>query len=186
MQSLENEFSENIQVIHKSITVLLLKGLIGFLIVSAIYLIGAIFISVANSATQGAVPVAQSLINFWPSISVSLVVLFLYALLILFITLDWITSYYILDGKSVITHSGIILSKEGSYDMAGIESVEISQGLFGKIFNFGTLTLFNPILKRDLKLKYVPDPYVKGRLIQHMHPKSNLLNLIPNSQIKDS
>lgn len=184
MATLENNSIENVHTVHKSITVLLFKGLIGFLIVVVVYLIGGFFISSAGSTSLSTTPAVQNLANFWPSITASVSVLFLYGILILYITLDWINNFYILDSKAVVTRRGIIFSKEGSYDMAGIESVEVSQGLFGKIFNFGTLILFNPILERDLKLNFIPDPYAEGKFIQSMHPNPDIIHLVPRSREK--
>ena len=169
---------------HKSITVLLAKGLVAWLIVAVIYLIGGVFISASNAQQIPANGIIQSAANFWPSITVTLIVLFLYGALILYITLDWITYYFILDSKSVISHGGIISSKEESYDMAGIESVEVIQGLLGRLFNFGTLVLFNPILEKELTLRNIPDPCAEAQFIEKMHPNPEVVHIITKKQKK--
>ena len=66
--------------------------------------------------------------------------------------------------------------------MAGIESIVVDQGLIGKLFGFGTLILFNPILERELKLRSIPDPYMEARFVQRMHPNPEILHLIPKSK----
>jgi len=58
----------------------------------------------------------------------------LYGVLVLYVTLDWNSRYYTINGKGVIVHEGVIFSKAIQYDMAAIESVALEQGLFGKAF----------------------------------------------------
>ena len=181
MSELENNSLENVHVIHKSLVVLLVKGFIAWALIAIVYLAGAMFISRSTDLLNSSV-MLQNVANFWPSITVSLIVLFLYGLLTLFITLDWIYTYYILDSKAVVTSKGILFSKEGRYDMAGIESIVVDQGLIGKLFGFGTLILFNPILERELKLRSIPDPYMEARFVQRMHPNPEILHLIPKSK----
>lgn len=178
MPTLEDNSTENVHVMHRSLTVLLLKGFIALVMVAAVYLIGAFLISGLN-VTSSSTTITQAAALFWPSIIVSIIVLFLYGGLILYITLDWIMHYYIIDSKVLVTKIGIIFTRETSYDLGGLDSMEVTQGLFGRLFNFGTLTLSNPILERELKLRFIPDPYKEAQFIHRMHPDPEVLHFLP-------
>ncbi len=179
MPSLEDNSVENVHVIHRSITVLLFKGLVAWLLFVVIYIIVGVAISALSSASSGTTIALQALIKFWPSVTASIIILFLYGGLVLYITLDWIMNYYILDRKDLVTKFGILFTREVSYDLGGLESMEITQGLFGKLFNFGTLTLSNPVLDRKLKLRSIPEPYAEAQFIHRMHPNPEILHFLP-------
>ncbi len=179
VETLEDNSKDNVHIMHKSLTVLLLKGLIAWLMIAVIYLIGGVFISGTNSLSGQNTAILQAVNAFWPSVTVSIIVLFLYGALILYITLDWIMNYYILDSKVLVTKHGIIFTKEIGYDLGGLESMEVTQGLFGQLFNFGTLVLTNPLLDKKLKLRYIPDPYTEAQFIHRMHPNPDILHFLP-------
>lgn len=73
----------------------------------------------------------------------------------------------------MIIHEGIISSKAIQYDIAAIESIALEQGLFGKLFSFGTLEFYNPPhlhLTQKLKIRDIPDLPKEAQFIEHMHP----------------
>ncbi len=61
--------------------------------------------------------------------------------LVLAIVLNWISRVYYLTDKHLIKREGIISIKEKIYDLKIIRSISVDQGLFGKLFNYGNITI---------------------------------------------
>jgi len=149
---------------HASIFILIVKSIMAWLIVAFTCLAGEIFIEDLRAF--------QFFVSFWPTATILLFILFLYGILTLYVTLDWNSRYYTINSKGVIIHEGIISSKAILYDMAAMESIALEQGLFGKLFNFGTLEFYNPHLHlaQKLKIRDIPDPHKEAQFIERMHP----------------
>jgi hypothetical protein len=47
----------------------------------------------------------------------------------------------------------------------------ISQNILQKIFNFGSIRLFNPVLKEEIYISNVPEPHKYGSIIQQYQPE---------------
>ena len=92
---------------------------------------------------------------------------FLIANLIAFIYLflSWNYKYYILSRDGISSNSGIILRKTKSIDMSAIRSIGVNQGLFGKVFNYGTLILESPLLSEKFFMYDLPNPFRHAALI---------------------
>ncbi len=61
--------------------------------------------------------------------------------LVIMVVLSWISRVYFLTDKQLISRDGIINIKEKIYDLKIIRSVTVDQGLFGKLFNYGDITI---------------------------------------------
>ena len=78
--------------------------------------------------------------------------------LVLQVVLNWANEEYEIREGSVIHRKGIFRLKEEIFTLRNLASSRISQNFFGKIFNFGTITLSSPILKKDIYLVNVHNP----------------------------
>lgn len=79
---------------------------------------------------------------------ISLLLLFVFLLkllmqlfLILNVTLSWANSTYYLAGKHLIHRSGILHIEEDVFHFDNIRSISINQSFFGKLLNYGDITL---------------------------------------------
>lgn len=74
-----------------------------------------------------------------------LVVFFLKLLMQLFlilnVTLSWANSAYYLAGKHLIRRKGILHVEEDVFHFDNIRSISVNQSFFGKIFNYGDISL---------------------------------------------
>lgn len=55
------------------------------------------------------------------------------------ILLHWINRRYYINASHLIVRKGIFTTKERIYDLKNLKSITVTQGVFGKLFNFGTL-----------------------------------------------
>ena len=79
---------------------------------------------------------------------------------ILTVVLKWInTLYYISEGKITI-RKGMFRIEGQSYNLKDIKKISVSQGLIGKLCNFGTVSLIfaAPSIKENVILYLVPKP----------------------------
>lgn len=91
--------------------------------------------------------------------------------LIVMFVLQWVNTYYVLNPKEVIVKKGVIATYSGTYELANLQSMSVLQGIFGKIFNYGTIKLFNPVLKEDLYLSDISNPRKYAAIIQEIEPE---------------
>lgn len=96
-------------------------------------------------------------------------ILNLYILLIAILT--WLNKQYIFNPKEVIIKTGVISTKSTTYEIANLQSMSISQNVIQKLFNFGSIKLFNPVLKEEIYIADIPDPHKYGEIIQQYQPE---------------
>lgn len=118
--------------------------------------------------------IASILVLDIPSFVMTLEIIIMQVLgvyLIVMLVLQWINTYYILNPKEVIVRKGVISTYSGTYELANLQSMTVLQGVFGKIFNYGTIKLFNPVLKEDLYLSDISNPRKYAAIIQEIEPE---------------
>lgn len=91
--------------------------------------------------------------------------------ILLAVILTWIGEQYILNPKEVIIKNGVLNTKLVTYEIANLQSMTISQNILQKIFNFGSIRLFNPVLKEEIYISNVPEPHKYGSIIQQYQPE---------------
>lgn len=92
--------------------------------------------------------------------------------LVINVIFNWIGVEYILRTDEIIIKKGILKLKETTYEIANLQSMSINQSLFGRLFNFGTIRLFNPVLKEEVFIENIPNPSFYGKFIQKGEQKS--------------
>ena len=75
-----------------------------------------------------------------------------------YIILSWANEEWEIKEGVIFHRVGILHMKEDAYSLKHIGSTTLNQGLLGKIFNYGTIKIFSPYLKRDYYLTNIPKP----------------------------
>lgn len=91
--------------------------------------------------------------------------------LLLTVVLNWVNELYILNPKEIVIKKGAINTRSITYELANLQSMSITQNLLQKIFNFGTIKLFNPVLKGEIYITNIPNPNKYGEIIQKFQPE---------------
>lgn len=78
--------------------------------------------------------------------------------IVLKVTLGWANNVYEIRDDSIIHRQGIFTLKEDVYTLRNLGSATIQQGFWGKLLNYGTITLSSPILKHEFYLLDVHNP----------------------------
>ena len=91
-------------------------------------------------------------------------------LLTIYISLRWINEYYEIFPNLVRHKRGLIWVKKEQFSLNDIQSVKVEQGLIGKIFNFGTLSLFDWKLKEYQYLYAIHNPMKYVKVVETLLP----------------
>ncbi len=109
----------------------------------------------------------QTVINVISLYFIFIIVLQLLNFYLIFrIVLGWVNEYYILKPKEIIVRSGILSINEVAYRLANLQSITIEQNLIERFFNYGTIKLYNPVLKQEVYLYQIPNPKKYLAIIQ--------------------
>lgn len=158
--------------IRQSIAILILK-ILGIQAVIALsdFLIGKLFIQL------GLHELYMSTWDFFFSHLLSTIWL-------LYIIIKWTSTYYVINSDEISVTTGIIRKKKSSYDIRGIQSCETSQGIWGRIFGYGTIHLENPLLKSDIFLRNISHPHQYATIIDKSHKRAIKTSPLTDVMIK--
>jgi uncharacterized membrane protein YdbT with pleckstrin-like domain len=96
--------------------------------------------------------------------------------------LKWFNLYYEIRDEEIIERRGIISVKENTHSFRNFAAISITQGIIGRIFNFGTIRLYNPALEHSLTLNRISAPLRYKELLTAKLPKQNESLLIPQKK----
>lgn len=107
---------------------------------------------------------------FSSSIFYFLGIIVLKTLLSLFTVLQWLCDYYEIWSNKVTHKKGIFWTKKEDHELVDLKYLGFEQGLFGRLLNFGTITLFD--WKNEVKatLYLIHNPKKYYQLLQHLVP----------------
>jgi len=90
-----------------------------------------------------------------------------------FLFLNWHSQYYEITDDEIIIFRGIIKKQKKALSMKYAEAVTMDKGLFGRIGNFGTITVsYLANTRFELHLPHIPTPEKYTRLLEHSISKN--------------
>lgn len=137
--------------IRLSITFLLFKILTievfaGFLIVFFHLLLGSIAIENIGVVIPGF------------NIPLFVVLVGLKTALTLYILMDWLNEYYEITPEFITHRKGIVFRYEEKYPVSKILIIDVTQSTLGKVFNYGTISVFDEYQLKYLDLYQIHNP----------------------------
>lgn len=78
----------------------------------------------------------------------------------------WMSEVYYIYGDFIIHRIGIFQIKEEEYSLRNIEALTVDQSFLGRIFNFGTLHFFSPVLRQEYYLTNIPDAFEVRNIVE--------------------
>jgi uncharacterized membrane protein YdbT with pleckstrin-like domain len=81
--------------------------------------------------------------------------------LIYSVLLHWLNRKYYFETTHLIVRKGIFKTTERIYDLTNLKSVVVTQGILGKIFHYGTISIeiTSPGLTEEADLTEIPHPH---------------------------
>ena len=106
-------------------------------------------------------------------------------ILTLYIVLQWINEYYEITPERIVYRRGIIWRKVDEYDFVHIRSLGIEQGLFGRVFNFGSLRVFDRGVYKYYYLNYLHNPLLYFDLLRQLLPEADIEKEVVREHVRD-
>lgn len=93
--------------------------------------------------------------------------------LLIFVIIQWLNEYYEITTNEIIYRKGLIFKREERHLFEHIGSVKLEQGLFGRIFNFGTIRLFNWTRERFVYMYLIHSPQKYMHILDRLLPSAD-------------
>ena len=84
--------------------------------------------------------------------------------------LRWLNDYYEITPEIVTHRWGIIWRKEDSFKVTHIKNFGFSQGIFGKLFSYGSLHFYDWFMKREYNIYLIHNPRKYLRILEDLLP----------------
>lgn len=86
----------------------------------------------------------------------------------MYLTLQWISNYYIIRAESILHREGIFHLKEETFSLKNIETFTVDQWFVGRVLGYGHIKFYSPVLKQEYYLKNVSQPVRLKNVIEKM------------------
>lgn len=80
----------------------------------------------------------------------------------------WYGRVYIIDAEDVVLQGGALFGRRHLTQKQAIERIEVSQGRFGRKFDYGTVHLFTADSAESIRLKHISSPQYNARQIEQL------------------
>lgn len=107
------------------------------------------------------------------NIPIFITMLTIKSFLTIFVIVSWLNQYYEIEPREVVLKKGLIFKQEERFMLMHIVSVELEQGIFGRIFNFGTLKLFNWTSEKYEYLYLIHNPFKYQKILEELLPDAD-------------
>lgn len=108
------------------------------------------------------------------SILIQIIVLNLVSFGIVSLLVKWAGTSYVIKDNEIIVQQGLFNIKQKIYPLEGHEEVEIYKSFLGKIFDYGTLSIYQPVLQKYVTLENIQDPDLFAEVIRQTKSKESL------------
>lgn len=150
------------ELIRKSPAVLIMKILVVEALTELVYLV--------LHASLGTI--GGNLLGIEIGLASAILNLFMFLVGVIFIislTSLWVSEGVYIKKDEVVNKYGVLRTKYTTYPYTNIQRVEINQSFIGKLLNFGTVSIYVPVLGVDINFSDMPSPtriadYLKSKL----------------------
>ncbi len=85
-----------------------------------------------------------------------------------YIIADWVDEYYEISSHTIRHKWGILFKHEQENMLEHLATVKLEQGILGRIFNYGTLTLYNWASEKEFVLYLIHSPHKYMRILRQI------------------
>lgn len=108
------------------------------------------------------------------SILIQIAILILVSFGIISLLIKWAGTSYVIKDNEIIVQNGLFNIKQKIYPLEGHEEVKIYKSFLGKIFDYGTLSIYQPVLQKYVILENIQDPDLFAEVIRQTKSKESL------------
>jgi len=77
---------------------------------------------------------------------------------IVMVSLQWSNEYYILKNNELLHRRGTFNLKEETFSLKNVQALTVNQTFLGKLFNYGSISFFSPVLKQEHHISNISNP----------------------------
>ena len=107
------------------------------------------------------------------NIPVYLALVIIKMLLTIYIVVQWVNEYYEIYPSEILHKKGFLVKQEERHLIEHIGSIKIEQGFLGRVFNFGTIKLFNWTTEKDILLYLIHNPRKYEHILEELAPEAD-------------
>lgn len=85
----------------------------------------------------------------------------------------WASEEFIVREKELVVKRGVISTKLTAFPFTNMQRIELKQGLLGKMFNFGTVSVYVPVLGQEISFRDLANPQVFAELLKQSIPQTS-------------
>lgn len=107
------------------------------------------------------------------TIPIFITFLFIKMSLSIYIVLQWLNEYYEITSTTLYHRRGVFFKKEEKFLLSHVRMVEVYQSAYGRMFNFGTVSLsdFRGTKYQDMYM--IHNPFRYSQIIEELIPSSD-------------
>ena len=95
--------------------------------------------------------------------------------------------YYIIRSGAILHRQGIFYLMEETYSLKNIETFTVEQNFFQKLFRYGNIKFYSPVLKKEYHLQNVSHPielkeFIQGLVIKEGADEAITEKIIPKQK----
>ncbi|QQS43836.1 PH domain-containing protein [Candidatus Roizmanbacteria bacterium] len=155
------------QIVRKSFTLMVIRLVIFELILESIYIAWRFGIDGFPISPEMKISLHSYTTVVFIIVTISQIII------LLRIVLQWMNESYELKNNELTIYEGVLSKISRSYPYNQIQTITVSQSMFGRLLNFGTIVLTIPTLSQDLVLNEIPKPHLFAEQIKNYLPKSD-------------
>jgi hypothetical protein len=164
-------------VIRKSVAVFTIRVIILELVFEIIYLTWRTLIHFLPFSLETIVTLnAASIVIFLILVTV------IQNIFLVYIALHWVNDYYEFRTKDIAHFKGILGKTKQSYQYRDIQSITIQQSIWGRLFNYGNVIMYIPMLGQSIHFSEVPDPSKFVNFLKSLQPDTESPRVIMQRQ----
>lgn len=99
-----------------------------------------------------------------------LFLVFVKIMVTVYVVLEWLNEYYELSVKEIYHRSGVVFKKEEKFPISNIGRVDLSQSIFGKLLNYGSISAYDHRNRKHMDLYLIHNPLRYYRILEDLVP----------------
>lgn len=153
--------------VRQSIFFLLLKLLFLETVASTLIIGFHLFLSTSNLQN-----ISQNTMDIF-NIPLFIILVVLKTIFVIYVIVAWLEEYYEITPIEVVHRKGFIFKREERYTLEHIGSITLEQGILGRIFNFGSLKLFDWALEKNINIYLIHSPLKYHSILEKLVPEAD-------------
>ncbi len=118
---------------------------------------------------------------FSPEFSITFISILIQIIILVFVSFGiislltkWAGTSYVIKDNEIIVQQGLFNIKQKIYPLSSHEEVKIYKSFLGKIFDYGTLSIYQPMLQKYITLDNIQDPDLFAEVIRQNKSKESI------------